>query len=372
MPAKVKKTKTKKVEAPEAVYPEVVVRVCAGLEQSLTASQAKEIIGWQVEGSSKFKTDYLLKNTDGKKVRCVNNVSNRPFYLATCNALVQDILHGNWKFNGEPIIVGEFGFVLNGQHTLSALILANELWEKSPESYPAWNGPPQIEKMIVFGVKEDDKTINTMDTCKPRSLADVLYRSEFFKDHKASERRKIARTCSYAIRTVWERLGVRQALSITMTHAELLGFLEKHMRLVEAVNFIQIENGHENILNSICSLGTLSGLLYLMASSKSDPEAYRYDQTENSLDFSNWDKAEEFFVLISSKNKAVDPLLSAIKDLGSLGSRAERVALVCKAWRLWLNGKLANGLQLRYTEQEGLKVLAEVPLVGGIDGLFTP
>lgn len=371
MPVRSKRVKPPKVTEPnQPLYPEVSIRLCTGEEQQLTYEQAKQLIGWQVEDKKTFGTDYLLKDTKGRKIRCAHNVTNRPFYNSVCQGLIHDILNGNWRFNGEPIIVGEYGFILNGQHTLIALILANEMWEKEPDLYPYWDTNPTIQKVVVFGIKEDDKTVNTMDTCKPRSLADVLYRSSFFADCNASERRKVARTCSFAIRTIWDRLGIKESLSIQMTHSELMTFLESHKRLIEAVNFIQVENGHENHLLNFGQLGNLSGLFYLMASSNSDPEKYRANPMEDSLDFSNWSRAEDFFVLISSRAKTMKPLWDSLKSLGE-GSRKEHTALLAKAWTQWLSKDgLSEPIELKYVEKEGMKILAETPSVGGIDGIF--
>lgn len=366
MPAKRKRTtKQKPVESVE----ELNVRICTG-EKALTVEQAKELIGWEEERDKKFGTDYLLKNSEKKKIRCSNNLTNRPLYLSVCKGLVQDILNGHWRFNGEPIIVGKDGSILNGQHTLVSLILAGEIWRNNRELY-SLECEPTIERLVVYGVSNDDKTINTMDTCKPRSLQDVIYRSRFFKECSSSERKKVSRTCSYAIKLIWERIGLRTNRSVSMTHAELLAFLENHLRIIEAVKFLQIESGHENLLSNISPLGSLSGMFYLMASSSSRAPDYKKVSTEESLNFENWDKVEEFFVLLSSSSDAAKPLYRRIAELPSSGCKEERLSLIAKSWNGFAaEGKIPSKLDLKYVTKEGMRVLAEHPTVGGVDGLF--
>lgn len=376
MPTKKKKPKTTKEQERDVIYDEVTVRLCID-ENPLTLEQAKKLLGWQEEvpGES-FGTDYLIKDENGNKIRCLHNLRNRPLYPRAIAMLKNEILkeglnrHTNWEFNGEPIIIGKTGTVLNGQHSLIALVLACQTWHKEKNSWSNWKQEPTIDKLVVFGVSEEDRVVNTMDTCKPRSLSDVLYRSEYFKEVKPNERKLVSRICSYAIRTVWERIGASQAFSPFMTHSETMQFLELHPRIVEAAHFIFVENGQENSIGRFTqSPGYAAGMLYLMASSSSDPEVYRKDPQELSLDFSNWEKAEEFFVNVSSGSKQFSSLRVALKQMleSGGGSRHERLALLAKAWTQWITkGKLGE-IQLRYSVDEGVKTLAETPSVGGID-----
>ena len=128
----------------KVLYPKPFVDVLVGKE-ALTAEQARKLMGWQVETDKvKFGKDFLLKDTQGQKVRCKNNIRNRPIYPSDYNTLIQEILQGKWELNMENRIIGRTGVVLNGQHTFIALILACEMWEASPESYPYWSKAPTI------------------------------------------------------------------------------------------------------------------------------------------------------------------------------------------------------------------------------------
>ncbi len=363
------KRRTKKVRPTrETIYPEVEVKVCEG-EHAITVQQAKSLLGWEEETEEqKFQLEYLVKDFHRKKIRCTNNINNRPLSMKNLASLQQEILRGRWVFNGEPIIIGKTGLILNGQHSLVALVLGHQQWCDNPDKFEHPE-EPRLEKLVVCGVEESDKVVNTMDTCKPRSLSDVLYRSEFFASTSPKERKVIARVCSYAVNTLWERMGAEYAFAPRQTHSEALDFLAKHPKVLEAVKFIVVENGDDTIARYL-SLGYAAGMLYLMGCSTTDPDVYILDPTETSLDWTNWEKACRFFTLISSESKVIEPLRTALglllEETG--GSRKERFALIAKTWNSWINnnGKISS-IGLSYKVQDGIRTLVEEPSVGGID-----
>src|SRR5690606_8050237 len=123
--------------------------------------------------------------------RCHNNIRNRDIDKIKVSELVQEILRGHWVMNCESLIIGVTGIVLNGQHTLIALVLATQQWEevgKDSQIREVWPNKPTIDKLIVFGASEEDKVVNTMDTAKPRSLGDVIFRSDYFADAKRADK----------------------------------------------------------------------------------------------------------------------------------------------------------------------------------------
>lgn len=361
----------------EIIYPKPRVSLHVG-DKALTGDQAKKLLGWEEEEEQSFQADYLLKDRNGKKIRCTNNIGNRPFSSGNVNTFLQEILRGKWRFNMENRIVGESGLVLNGQHTLAALVLANQAWEKDPDRYECWETAPTIETTIAFGAPEDPHTVNTLDTCKPRSLSDVLFRSPFFADfHIAKERKTVTRIADYAIRFCWSRLGSKSAQSayeIRRTHSESIDFLERHPRLVEAVQFIHEENGDDHKLSRFISPGTSAGLLYLMGSAKTEPRKYHQadNPTEDLLDWELWDKACNFWVLFAGQNSEFEPLAKSLGRLIEEGdsSAGAKIATVVHAWTLFLEGKVnsVGNRKLKYeTDKNGIRTLVECPIVGGVD-----
>lgn len=369
-------------EAPEreVIYPQIKTV----LEEQLTADKAKELLGWEEESENiKFRDEYLLRDMKGTKIRCNNNVINRPIYLGNVERIRQDILRGNWKFNGETIIVGKTGYILNGQHQLVALILSHQEWEEHRGKWcNTWNEePPSISKLVVFGVEEDDDTVNTMDTCKPRTLADVLYRSKFFADVVSSrDRRIVATMLQNAIRMLWYRTGASSdAFAPKQTHAESISFVERHPKLLECVRHIFEENGTSNAIGKYISPGFAAGLLYLMAAcDTSEDGPYQVSDTpdESMLSFDAWEDACDFFVALAGgdvKLDAVRQAIAAVKDEEG-GSIQACSAILIKAWSLYYAGKsiTTKDVALEYVrDDDGFEYLAESPTVGGID-LGTP
>ncbi len=64
---------------------------------------------------------------------------------------------GRWKDNGQAIIFGKSGQLLNGQHRLLACVRVNKSFETT----------------VTYGV--DDEAFDTIDDCNTRSMADVLH-----------------------------------------------------------------------------------------------------------------------------------------------------------------------------------------------------
>ncbi len=372
--AKTKATKHKQTEGREVIYPKPRVSLHTG-DKALTAAQSKTLLGWEEEGDDQFETDYLLKDARGKKVRCHNNIKNRPFSTGNCNTFVQEILRGRWRFNMENRIIGETGLLLNGQHTLVALVLANQAWEKDPDRYDFWETAPTIETSIALGAPEDSHTVDTLDTCRPRSLSDVLFRGPFFADVTvAKDRKAICRIADYAVKLCWSRLGIKAAYEIRQTHSESINFLERHPRLVEAVQFIHDENGTDRKVSRFISPGIAAGLLYLMGSAKTEPRKYHQadNPTEDLLDWELWDKACDFWALLAGMSEQLQPLTKALGKLiqDEDSSQASKTATVVTAWALFLSGKKLTvlSLGLKYeTDKNGIRTLVECPVVGGID-----
>jgi len=383
MPKVTKSKKSSKASAQfarEVIYEEVSSSICMEAQQTaITAQECKDLLGWQEETDEvKFANEYLLKDLHGCKIRCANNVTNRPLYKAILDTLQQEHLRKRWQFNGEPIIIGKTGLVLNGQHTMISLILAAQAWSLNKEKWEDyWTTEPTMDKLIVSGVDESDDTVNTMDTCKPRSLADVIYRSEFFSSMKTNDRRACSKITDYAIKLLWHRTGAcLDAFAPRRTHAESLDFINRHPKLLACVKHVYEENGDDNKIGRYLSPGNASGLLFLMGCSASERKVYCSASvpSEDSLDWSNWDKACDFWVVLASCDKKTCAIRTATskmtEDSGGL-SNAEKCAIIVQAWNAYVNDKpiTEETLKLDYlVDQDTLvKQLVEHPNVGGID-----
>ncbi len=360
----------------KVVYEKRGAVICDG-EKSLTVAKAKSMLGWTEETENvKFGADYMIKDIEGVKIRCLNNINNRPIRNSVLATLQQEILRGNWKYNGTTMGLGKTGMIVDGQHTLISLILAGQEWEKHPGKWkPYWKTEPTIEKLIATGVDESDEVINTIDTCTQRDLTDVLYRSAYFASAAPNERKKLARMANYAIRQLQHRTGANlNAYAPLRTHAESVNFLDCHPKLQDAVEHIHAEN--TDAIGELLSTGAAAGLLYLMAASKTDPSKYQsaVDPNEKLLDLSLWEKACDFWTELAGGADKLVAVKQAItkmyNDEHEGASKAQREAVLVKAWLLYLRGKpiTAKDLRLQYqTDEDGWKTLSECPIMGGID-----
>jgi len=378
MPKRTKEQKPKRqakgAQKSKVLYPTVKVEVCDG-KNALTAQRAKELLGWEEETEDKdFGSDYLLRDENGIKVRCKNNDRNRPLYKSNLEALKQELLQGRWKLNGEPIIIGRTGRILNGQHSLIALVLADQVYRKNELWKSVRPKPPVMPRVIVYGVKEDDATVNTMDTCKSRSLFDVLYRSTYFIKSAPKERRLFARMTDYAVRLLWARTrAMENPYAPRRTHSESLDFIDRHPRILSAVDHIYgLEKGQKAV-SRFMSPGYAAGLLYLMGSSASEGDSYfGGERKEEALDWSNWEKACDFWYQVASGQiEAVkEAIVSAMEEVGRKLTARELCTMFVKAWNLFVSGKELKATAIKPVFQKdelGLLHLDENPTVGGID-----
>lgn len=362
-------------------YPDFIVAECRG-DQALTAQQCKDLLGWEEEPDGvKFGADYDLIDRHGKKVRLHNNVKNRQLYKSTFETLVQQHLRRRWKFNGEPIIIGKTGVVLNGQHCLVSVPLAAQDWAGKHRGYweMFWDSEPTMEKVVEYGIDEDDGTVNTMDTCKPRSLTDVIYRSEFFANVGPAQRKIAAKITDYAVRFLWSRTGVpTMPFAPRRTHAESLDFVARHRRILEAVAAVQKIDKDKHLRKWI-SPGYAAGFLYLAAAGLSDGGAYRAADNPNEgiLDLSLFDTAVKFLTDLAGRSLVLQEVRNAIAALTGVdgetrGPASERVAVLCKAWAIYAQPHpreiTEEDLVIDYNEDaDGFRELADCPVVGGVD-----
>ncbi len=415
-------------ELNKVIYPQVCVTVCGAPEETgvteelaqkvsalflsigvdnliayappLTAEDAIGIIGaeWEPKDTNvKFKDNYDIVDIYGRKIRFHRNIRNRPIYKSNIDDRCQDILNKRWELNGEPIIISDTGNTLDGQHTLPALILAQQRLEtekdvtgtlKWAEKWPS--GIISIPKVIVYGIKGTDSVINTMNTCKPRSFADVLYRSPYFSDlptHSKDglDRKTAARVTDHAVKEIWQRTGLYQdGYSARRTNSEGAAWIESHGGMVgkfmECVRFILEEDqfGH---ISSYVPCGTAVALMWLSACGSSDSAKYYVLRNEDrdieayeSLSWKNWKIAKQFWLEFG--NREADRIVNAGKEnerrepgkvtgdlkaltevLVEMGASEEPMIrekdfVIAKAWNLWLEDKPITVGALRIKESD--------------------
>lgn len=432
------------------VYPRLSVAVCGAPEKSgippdLAASvavalasvgaeglfssnppmshlDARALMGWDVEeeGGEKFGDDFLLVDHYGRKVRCPNNVRNRPYYKSNAEDRAQDILNRRWELNGETIVVSREADVLDGQHTCGGLVRAYERWlldrdavtgeriwlkEWPEDEYP---DGPVIDKIVVYGISSADAVVNTMNTGKPRTLADVLYRSPYFaslpaKGGKSGINRVTAgKVTAAAISHVWFRTGVYLSnFSPLRTTAEAVVWLEAHGgqkgKFLACVRHV-LEADRDGRVSALVPLGYAASVMWMMAcSDTSDDKIAKYysdeDRTAKRLDFSLWNEAVEFWSEFGRTKELKDgeetaeptgklaELTLAVRAIAkrsddSSNAALERNYVVTRAWNRFRTGDKVTDedVRVKYTRADryGVRHLDTNPdlggrLLGGID-----
>ena len=426
--AKSKKTETKVVETPPPPpaapkkYPQLMVSVCgdpsrtgvsaeqaAGVRKALskvayglvdyrgplTEEDLKQILGWEeeVEGGPKFGEDYTLQDRYGKKIRLKNNPINRPFYTSNTEGIVQEILTRHWQMNGETLIVGDMGNVLDGQHTGAALVLANQDVRKDPDKWKhTWpEGHVTLDKIVVYGVSEDDRVVNTINTGKARSLSDVIYRSPVFVRLPEPRRQLASRVLDYAVKRLWIRTGVHHSsVAPRRTHSEAMDFIERHKTLLQFVKHVMDEDqplkkkkedkDREEgtaTLGDYLPLGYSAAVLYLMAASATPYlDYYGSDPVgEKAIDWVNKKKAMSFFSKLARDPSfdAVRVVLAEINDSPQgWGRVSEKDYVIVSAWKRFLADQPIREKDVRpeYLPPDGRgnQELKDTPTVGGRDG----
>jgi len=103
-----------------------------------------------------MKTEIITLTPAKAAILLKNNDNNRKVNAHHVNFLANEIAAGNWKINGQSIVIDEDGNLLDGQHRCHAVIKANT----------------SIETIFFDGALRS--SMNTIDTGKSRNAADVF------------------------------------------------------------------------------------------------------------------------------------------------------------------------------------------------------
>lgn len=404
---------------PNLLYPELQSVVRIGTD-AITAEEMKQMLGWEDEDSYKvrmgakdkkkaaigFGEEFLLKDPAGKKVRCWYNTQNRPFSLSWAKTIAQSILHSGpgiplddreWQVNGEPIIIGQTGQFISGQHRGAGLILAVYEYRKNTDywkKHGGWNSDPVLETVLTVGIPEEPRVTRTIDNVKPRSLSDVFYTSGVFDHLRRTEKERCSSMLEGAVNLLWKRTGVSEDQAHKFqTHGESVSFFDRHPKLLECVahihslNSATIEKEGKSIAGRVLSdinlsPGVCTGVMYLMGASASDPDEYISGiqaRSEEALDWSNWDTAKDFWTGLAGASAQFEPVREALRGLRDLdngegGRPIEKVGILTKAWHLFVAGEefTEEGLALEYykddvTGELSLIIDDDFPNFGGMD-----
>jgi len=267
--------------------------------KEIGAKQARELLGWenlsnelleQKIRSGIVDPHHVIVDFFRLKVHLNNLSGNRPLRKSVALRYMNDMLLNKWYVTGDSIVVDKNGNVLNGQHRLLAIVLANQLldlknhnsikfprkWSYLLPTIDQVEGPLSIKSPVVYLEDEDwnpnlDMTI-PYDTGLKRTLADVLYKTKFqgrylFEDEPSKMRKKYCSTLAVALRLVWLRAkGKFVSDAPHFPHYEACQFLLENMGIEKSViNIHELANNYgTGSLTQYLSFGYAAGMHYMM------------------------------------------------------------------------------------------------------------
>jgi hypothetical protein len=133
------------------------------------------------------------------------NKNNRSISKNAVAAMARDMIAGKWRLNGDAVRIGADGELKDGQHRLSACVVAGVTFQT----------------LLMTGVDKEDQL--TIDRGRPRNIGDTLTMTFGIQGGKA---------VSAAIRNLV--IFARQDLAATPTAAEYVHLLELHPGIIES------------------------------------------------------------------------------------------------------------------------------------------
>lgn len=323
--------------------------------ESLTSDRVRTILGWQ---EVKSKRESHFRDSQGKYV-CLKYAHHiRSLDMATVRWLAGDIAKGFQRFNGEGIVVGRSGQVLAGIELAVAFVLASQATDC------------RLETLLVKGVEEGDDVYRTLHVARPLNVADVLYRSERLADLGRANRDRCAKALEEAIRLLWDRIGVTGPWTVCTA----TDWLDRHSRLIEAIRYLLDLFAPKQEASRWLSLGHAGSLLWLMGCGASQPAAYQGD--EQSLDWTQWDRAQDFWRWCSGAQVFADVRRPSESGRGwgeylfaeGEGSEEERASALLCAWSVWRDGETPGSADCTPEyESDGERLVLVPATAGGID-----
>ena len=166
-----------------------------------------------------------------------NNPENRNIRQKLANRYARDMFSGEWTLNGEPIIFDSGGSLLDGQHRLTACIVANK----------------SFKSLVVRGVPRTRGRF-TIDTGKSKTAGDYFGMMGYAHSTNLAS----------CLNWIWKiRHGKSTAQNIECSQQELQYMLGSNPSIEASVAFIGSKN-------SLIRSGMFSALHWLMSQADAD------------------------------------------------------------------------------------------------------
>lgn len=234
------------------------------------------------------------------------NDKNRNLRERVVAAYARDMKNGAWRLTGEAVKFSETGRLLDGQHRLLAVVQAGV----------------DVNMLVVRGLPDDTQTV--MDSGARRTASDALR----LRDEPNYS--TLAAAARLAILFTSDGPGVDTG-GITITHTEILDFINTHKDLPVAVELALRFRTSIDVPMSVLSLA-----------------CWQLSKVDR-------DGCEIFMVTLGDKThlKKGDPILALLNRLteirrsGRRASRTDYLSLIFRAWNYWRTRKNVDSLPLR-------------------------
>lgn len=171
------------------------------------------------QSSNKISAPIVTLTPELAAAMLEHNPANRKIAATKVEDFVRDIKNGDWKLNGEPIIIASDGSLNDGQHRCQAVIQSGV----------------SIQTVIIFGVGRD--TRDTLDQGKNRMVGDyVAMRGHKNANHLAAAARYLWQwqTIGY----VTGRLQLGSNANGKPTRTEIVHLIEATPGLTKSLNAV--------------------------------------------------------------------------------------------------------------------------------------
>lgn len=276
-----------------------------------------------LQATADSSTEWVLVTPDDAQEWLSVNTKNRRLSSHTVDFYANQIKTGDWMANGQPIIFGKNGKLLDGQHRLAAIIQAGRA----------------APSLVVRGV--DNDAFKSIDRGRPRSIADIL--------HMQGEINSVIAACASRYLDSFWRTGHFGKGKGRIAFNEIESIIRKHPNLRTSIHFAA-QNIHSFPLGSP---SLLAATHYLFNSIDEENCKYFFDRLLTGAELAKDSPILQLRNLINKNAQSVQKY-----PLDNIGR------FVVKAWNLFCLGEPKS--VLRVDDREDLSLI-ERP-VGSIHG----
>jgi hypothetical protein len=237
-----------------------------------------------------------------------NIANNRTMVSRHVERIAEIIRSGHWVLNGNPIRFDTEGRLIDGQHRLSAVVLAN----MPIDTMVVWNLATEVIDLI------DDPT-----TCKMRSVAHVAH----MHGHKNATTKIAAARLVWA----WQNGRLNQPTRCVLSAPETRDLLAQHPGLCLLVDEHLTAARTSGVVPQSVSIA----MLYILSSIDADAARRFFDAV---VDGANLQPGSPILAL---RNKCI----AARAERRPLSAYDSFVAVV-KAWNYWMTGQSVKQIVL--------------------------